>query len=528
MSVHLHVGQCGNQLGAAYWRLAASSGEIQDGNRSRGDTGASRPLRRASGGSTAAVKGAKKAVSLPRQLFHPSTGAARCILVDSEPKVIRAVCHEVIDGAVACLPAYAHVEQAGRGNNWAMGYYGPRLKSPTPAFTSLAVDDHRELVELVMDSLRHEIEGVDCYQGSVVMHSLGGGTGSGLGCRVLESMRDTYPKAYIVTASVAPSCTRGDTPLQNYNAVLTLKCLQDVADAVIYKDNDELLRTAGYWKAMVQGSDNNQRVSLEEVNSMAAADLAGLLFPVGTGDGSTVRPFDFGKLLHDVCPMPAAKILDVRSGVWQDCIGSDTSSKPPSKTSLAKTVSSATLFHAPVVAQARLLSRRHEHAQDFDASLDMLEKLVQQTAACFPRNSHATMASSTVIRGFNPMSREAGRFTGKLGQIVQTAFPSTPWLATMPQATLAYSKLAPYSSLQAQASATICVNNGHFFTTTRRFLERAQRQFHAGAYVHWYKQHGMEDADFETAFDKCATLINEYETLLRERIRSFVWSHRFV
>uniref|UniRef100_H3HAQ6 Tubulin/FtsZ GTPase domain-containing protein n=1 Tax=Phytophthora ramorum TaxID=164328 RepID=H3HAQ6_PHYRM len=188
-----------------------------------------------------------------------------------------------------------------------MGYYGPRLKAPAPAFTSLAVDDRRELVELVMDSLRREIEAVDCYQGSMVMHSLGGGTGSGLGCRVLERMRDTYPKAYIVTASVAPSCTRGDSPLQNYNAVLTLRCLQEVADAVIYKDNDEMLRTAAHWKAIVQeakaGTDS----------SNLPADLAGLLFPVGEGDGAYSRPFDFGKLLLDVCPMPTAKMLDVRS-----------------------------------------------------------------------------------------------------------------------------------------------------------------------------------------------------------------------
>ncbi|ETK92539.1 hypothetical protein L915_04123 [Phytophthora nicotianae] len=518
MSVHLHVGQCGNQLGAAYWRLAAASGEIHDDKRSQGNTGVSRHLRRASGGSTSTLNGSKKAVSLPRPLFHPSTGAARCILVDSEPKVVRSFMQETTDGATAFEPAHTHVEQTGRGNNWAMGYYGPRLKSPAPTFTSLAVDDRRELVELVMDSLQREIERVDCYQGSVVMHSLGGGTGSGLGCRVLESMRDTYPKAYILTTSVAPSCTSGDTPLQNYNAILTLKCLQDVADAVIYKDNDELLRTASYWKAVVHervGTDNYQRVSLEEVNSMAAADLAGLLFPVATGDASTVRRFNFGKLLHDVCPMPAAKMLEVRSGVWRDRIGSGTRSKFPPKPSVAKTVSSSTLFHAPVVAQSRMLSRRHEHVADFDASLGMLEKLVQQTTASFPRNSRTTIASSTVIRGFNPVAYEADRFTEKLGKVVQTAFPPVPWLANMPQVTLSYSKPAPFSSLQVQASVTICVNNGHFLTSTKRFLERAQRQFQAGAYVHWYKQHGMEDADFETAFDKCTTLINEYETFLR-------------
>ncbi|OWZ24469.1 Cryptic tubulin [Phytophthora megakarya] len=399
-----------------------------------------------------------------------------------------------------------------------MGYYGPRLKAPKPVFTSLSVDTRRELVELAMASLRREIESVDCYQGSVVMHSLGGGTGSGLGCRMLENIRDTYPKAYIVTASVAPSWTRGDTPLQNYNAVLTLRCLQEVADAVIYKDNDELLRTAGYWKTVVQekvGSDSiNRRVSLAEINAMTAADLAGLLFPIASGGANTARPFDFGKLLHDVCPMPATKILDVRSGVWRDRVGSGIRSKLPSNGS-AKGISSATLIHAPTVAQTRSLSLGQERAADFDTSLDLVKTLVQQVAGSFPRSLYATMASSTIVRGFNPAASEIGRFSDKLGGIVQTSFPPVPWLAGTSPAMLTYSSPEPFSSLQAKASATICVNNGNFLVSTKKFLGRAQLQFASRAYVHWYKQHGMEDTDFKDAFDKCSALISEYETILR-------------
>ncbi|KAG1710834.1 hypothetical protein DVH05_013557 [Phytophthora capsici] len=466
-----------------------------------------------------ALKGSKTRASLSRHLFHPSSGAARCILVDSEPKVIRSVIENATDGVTGFQPACTHVEQAGRGNNWAMGYYGPRRKAPASAFTSLGLDGRRELVELVMDSVQSEIELVDCYQGSVVMHSLGGGTGSGLGCRVLENLRDTYPKAYIVTASVAPSYTHGDTPLQNYNAILTLRCLQDIADAVIYKENDDLLRTARYWKALVQeraGTDcTNQRVSLDEINSMAAADLAGLLFPVDVGEVDSARPFDFGKLLHDVCPMPTAKMLDVRSGVWRGRVGSGVRSKLPSKSSVAKGVSSAALFHAPVGAESRSLSLRHGQAGGIDASHEMVEKLVQQACGAFPRTYNTVMASSTVVRGFIPATCDRDRFSEKLGGSIHTAFPPVPWLTGMPQAALTYSSSEPFPTLQGKASATICVNNGNFLASTKRFLERAQRQFHAGAYIHWYKQHGIEDGDFETAFTECATLISEYEALLR-------------
>lgn len=481
MSVHVQVGQCGNQVGAAYWQLAAASDRQPAGNARS---------------------------SLSRHLFHPSR-TARCILVDSEPKVVRAVCENGVQ------PAHAHVEQAGRGNNWAMGYNGPRLKAAAPAFTSLAVDDRGTLVDQVMDSLRREIESVDCYQGSVVMHSLGGGTGSGLGCRLLETMRDTYPRAYIVTASVAPSCQCGDTPLQNYNALLTLKCLNELADAVIYKENDELLRVATYWKSIVHGTKqksggNGVRVSLEEMNSMAAADLAGLVFPVAPASSSTTRPFDFGKLMHDVCPMPAAKILDVRSGVWRDR-GSAVRNKLPTKT--ASDLPS-TLFHAPIAQQVSALSLRHERISDYDESLDMLERLVQQTTQTFPRGG-ATLASSAIVRGYCPDSfpqTERDKCTNRLNELIAAALPIVPWAASS-QTALSYSKPAPFPALRAKASVTICANNGSFVLSAKHFVERARRQFQANAYVHWYKQHGLEDADFEAAFDECATLISDYKTL---------------
>lgn len=509
MSVYLHLGQCGNQIGAAYWRLAAAASYNRDDDRIQVNSDVTRQRLRAS--NNAAIGDQKP---LSRHFFHPSSGAARCILVDSEPKVVQSVCKPTTDSVFSFRPAYAHVQQAGRGNNWAMGYYGPKLKSPPLKYTSELVDDRKDLIDLVMESLRRESESVDYYQGSIVMHSLGGGTGSGLGCRVMERIRDTYPKAYLVTASVAPSCTRGDTPLQNYNAVLTLKCLQEVADAVIYKDNDDMLRTASYWKSLISNSVGkgtaNQRVSLEETNCMAAADLAGLLFPVAAGDASTMQPFDFGKLVHDVCPMPTAKVLDVRSGLGRD----HAQSSERGKLSLSKTAFSAPLFHAPVVNQVRMLAHQHGRAPDFDSCLDLLQKLLQQTTGSFPRSSHAALASSTIVRGFCPSINEIDRFSNELRHTVQNAFPSVPWMATMPQTTVAYSKPAPFALLQAKVSATICVNNGNFLGSTKHLLERAQHQFHAGAYVHWYKQLGMEDADFENAFDKCATLVNEYETLL--------------
>merc|ERR1719461_2530758 len=62
------------------------------------------------------------------------------------------------------------IEGQGTGNNWAQGY-GPM---------------GREVIGEVQDIIRREVEDMDCPQGFTIFHTLGGGTGSGLGSLILE------------------------------------------------------------------------------------------------------------------------------------------------------------------------------------------------------------------------------------------------------------------------------------------------------------------------------------------------------
>lgn len=48
--------------------------------------------------------------------------------------------------------------------------------------------------------------------GSYLMYSLAGGTGSGMGSRLLELLRDDYPKTYLITTPIFAVKT-GETPL---------------------------------------------------------------------------------------------------------------------------------------------------------------------------------------------------------------------------------------------------------------------------------------------------------------------------
>ena len=57
-----------------------------------------------------------------------------------------------------------------------------------------------------------------------MMHSLSGGTGSGLGSRLIEALRDEYGLSHLMSCAFAPHAS-GESPLQHYNSLLTLATL---------------------------------------------------------------------------------------------------------------------------------------------------------------------------------------------------------------------------------------------------------------------------------------------------------------
>merc|ERR1719460_1157896 len=117
----------------------------------------------------------------------------------------------------------------GAGNNWAKGY-----------------SSAEKVQEEIFEMIDREADGSDSLEGFVLIHSIAGGTGSGMGSYLLEHISDRYPKKLIQTYSVFPllSTETSDVVVQPYNSVLTLKRLTLNADCVVVLDNTALNRIA--------------------------------------------------------------------------------------------------------------------------------------------------------------------------------------------------------------------------------------------------------------------------------------------
>ncbi|KAF1796686.1 beta-tubulin, partial [Mucor lusitanicus] len=203
--IHLQAGQCGNQIGQKFWETISQEHGIDTNGNYCGDND----------------------LQLERINVFYNEGSEgkyvpRAVLVDLEPATMDSIRSSPY-GKIYRPDNFVNA-QSGAGNSWAKGYY----------------TEGAELVENIMDVVRKEAEGTDCLQGFQLAHSLGGGTGSGLGSLLLSKIREEYPDRILSTYSVLPSPKVSDTVVEPYNAVLSVHQLVENCDATFCIDNEAL------------------------------------------------------------------------------------------------------------------------------------------------------------------------------------------------------------------------------------------------------------------------------------------------
>merc|ERR1712212_235719 len=148
--------------------------------------------------------------------------------------VPRAVCVDLEPGVVNNIKASPYGElfrpdnfvwgENGAGNSWAKGHY----------------TEGAELVDSVMDVIRKEAENTDTLQGFQLTHSLGGGTGSGMGTMLISKMKEEFPDRIMNSYSVVPPPKVSDTVVEPYNATLSVHQLVENTDETYCIDNEAL------------------------------------------------------------------------------------------------------------------------------------------------------------------------------------------------------------------------------------------------------------------------------------------------
>ncbi|KAM8967623.1 tubulin delta chain-like [Pelodytes ibericus] len=416
--VWLQVGQCGNQIGQEWWQIITNN-----------------------------------ATEEGRLSYFSRDGAIKAICVDSEPKVVGKMQKQVKKGSFR--DSNLIVGRTGRGNNWAYGYSGACAHA------------EKNLLILTMESFRKEVERQDCYSGTVLLHSLCGGTGSGLGSRLCEEIRDMYPAGYILSVAVAPHET-GESPLQHYNSLLCLACLQRYSDGVLLFQNDDVMRRASdlIERKTPAMPGAQPSVSLTAMNSYIASCLAGLLYPTDSlrTRSSVSVSLESWELIRSLCPMSSLKFLRTgqicrRGTAFWDRVTS----------SLVQTIPRVSANEQLHHSLSALAVARSSQDHSFLLSQDSVLMKLRHAYHCVP---------------WNP-------------------FPMDCWMDSQ-------NILDPSCHSH---SLTVCANHSSAADLISKVTQRARDMHSARAYLHWYQRYGCEEDEFQAAFHTLDCVVENYNSM---------------
>jgi len=419
--LHIQVGQCGNQIGNRFWQTVVAEHNLGGDGKYEGDK-AEQDLDKVG-------------------VYMRSAGeryVPRACLVDLEPGTVDVIKASPV--GTLFKPDNFVFGASGAGNNWAKGHY----------------TEGAELIEEALDVVRKEVENCDCPQGFQICHSLGGGTGSGMGTLVLLKLRDAYPDRVLATFSVYPSPKVSDTVVEPYNAVLSSHQLLENADETFVIDNEALY---------------NISHNVLKQNAPTYADLNYLISCVMAGVTASLRfpgklNGDLRKLGVNLVPFPR--------------------------------------LHFFLIAQAPLQSKDNKGYQ-----LVNVQELTNQSFS--PRNFFSNvkpddgkyMTASLLFRG--------GMSTQEVDENVEKrqSANSEDFVEWIPNNMKTSVVVVPPKDVKQ--SCTFVANT----TALKGIFQRLATQFGAmykrKAFLHWYKGEGMDEMEFQEADKNVRDLITEYQ-----------------
>jgi len=442
--IHVQVGQCGNQVGCAFWQEMCTEHALNTGQNDSKNAG---------------VFIEELAVDLDGNgdwdqlekvdVFFRSTSAMdesridarwvpRAVIVDLEPGTVDVIRNSPLGHLFK--PDNMIFGANGAGNNWAKGHY----------------TEGAELVEQVLDIVRREVEGSDCAQGFQLTHSLGGGTGSGMGTLLLLKIRDGYPDKLTTTYSVYPSPQVSDTVVEPYNAVLSSHQLLENSDETFIVDNEALFNIG---KNKLKMNSPNMSMLNQVVAQTMCGITASLRFP-GQLNG------DLRKLGVNLVPFPRLHFFLV---------------------SQAPLTSSADSRHQR--GGVKQVNEEVWKASNFLVNCQVNDGKFLAASINF-RGSMASEEVDDCLAEYQRKHEED--FVEWIPHNIKSSIIDTP-------------------PPNAPVSATFVANT----TALKGIFQRLATQFGAmyrrKAFLHWYKNEGMDEMEFAEADKNVRDLITEYQ-----------------
>jgi len=480
--IHLQVGQCGNQIGNIFWNTTCeehhldATGDFEPNK----DVKATHSVKRRPRKKTNEDLDAKEqpesstnpnpstsALSAHDEMLLDKIGVyyqnpshlkytPRAVLVDLEPGTLDKIKANRIGSIFK--PDNFVMGASGCSNNWAKGRFTEGL----------------EVIDEILDIVRRESESCDCVQAYQLTHSLGGGTGSGLGTLILNRIRDTYFDKITAAFSVYPSPDTSDVVVEPYNAVLAVNELIECADQSYTLDNQALVRILTDSNVSTSASTGFGQYN-ELISYVMSGVTASLRFP-GQLNG------DLRKMSVNLVPFPRLHFFVV--------------SQAPLLS--ADKASNYTKLTTQQLTAAVLDSKSYYVNVDSENGKFLTSSVIYRGA----KEDISTFEVDKEIAGVPYQAKYYGQFA--------------PWIPNNFKYSLINVPTMGFDSntqkvVNIPMSATFVANHTAIKDAFAVFLKKFKSLYRKKAFLHWYYDEGMDEDNFEESSKHIADLITEYQ-----------------
>lgn len=394
---------------------------------------------------------------------------ARAVLVDMESKVVQ---HCLVDARKGGNWTYdqkcVYAEKRGSGNNWANGYlhHAPR------AMTA------------ILDQVRRQAECCDYLDGFLMLMSVAGGTGSGVGAKLTEYLHDTYPHATLVNPIVWPYSS-GEVIVQDYNSLLTTAHLQSSCDAILLLQNQQFHKVCSQLLHL-------KEVALSDINKVISHSLASALQPavpfdahLPTHDNMMYGRCRLSTLASFLCPHAHFKFLSVKT----------IPQMPDSSHAYSRYMWAGLLKHL----RQMLIT---DSATDEGMDWCLAPPTAPIAGGRGQHNINTSLANLLVLRGNELDSVETSALSdrGLYSKYSPASCTCSVWCAD-------------HAFNRYEKCCTVVSNSQSCVGPLERVCAKAWNMYSSRAYLHQYEKYGFTDEDFVSSFVAVEQILKDYKTI---------------
>ena len=372
---------------------------------------------------------------------------SNALLIDMEAKVIEKCTKNAISNGWNYSKDNIIHKQSGSGNNWANGFFhhGPTVENQ------------------FVETLSSFSEKFDYLDSVILINSLAGGTGSGLGSYIAILLKDYFPEINLFNIAVWPH-NSGEVIVNSYNTLLSISENYKVSELMTIIHNQDIFD-------ICRDIYNIKKIGFENLNSVISKHIINMMVPpLGEDVSVKSKPFQLNSYISELI-----YFLGINPKLKFNRI-----------------------ISTPEIPPENLKFTNNSWSSLTKRGAQMMKNKSNESRIDWTNNQ--TISNNTVVsiyRGRNlneiPLNEE---------NVLERACHESKIKSKV------YKDVNSINSYEKHL--TVLSNSNYYCEDIRRTLSKAYEMYEYNAFIHQYEKYGLEKADFIEAFAFCEQINYDY------------------